>query len=105
MSLTITAINTAKPREKAYKLFDEKGLFLSVETAGGKLWRLKYRFSGKEKKLALGTYPETGLKVLAGAGAPYAEKHLPLSRKSVLGSAPPRKLRILLSSKAGNIAE
>ena len=66
MSLTTIVINAAKPRERAYKLFDEKGLFLSVETAGGKLWRLKYRFSGKEKKLSLGAYPETGLKEARG---------------------------------------
>lgn len=41
---------------------DEKGLLLQVEPSGGRLWRLKYRFAGKEKKLALGAYPETGLK-------------------------------------------
>ena len=54
MPLTAVAINAAKPRTKPYKLFDEKGLFLSVEPSGGRLWRLKYRFEGKEKKLALG---------------------------------------------------
>lgn len=63
MPLTIVAINAAKPRSKPYKLFDEKGLFLSVEPSGGRLWRLKYRFQGKEKKLALGAFPEIGLKV------------------------------------------
>jgi hypothetical protein len=62
MPLTAVAINAAKPRRKPYKLFDEKGLFLSIEPSGGRLWRLKYRFEGKEKKLALGAYPETGLK-------------------------------------------
>lgn len=62
MPLSAAAINAAKPRPKPYKLFDEKGLFLSIEPAGGRLWRLKYRFDGKEKKLALGAYPETGLK-------------------------------------------
>lgn len=62
MPLTIAAINAAKPHSKPYKLFDEKGLFLSVEPSGGRLWRLKYRFEGKEKKLALGAFPETGLK-------------------------------------------
>lgn len=66
MPLTITAINAAKPRAKAYKLFDGKGLFLSVEAAGGKLWRFKYRYGGKEKKLALGAYPATGLKEARG---------------------------------------
>jgi integrase len=62
MPLTNTAIKQAQSGSQPYKLFDEKGLFLSVEPSGGKLWRLKYRYQGKEKKLALGAYPETGLK-------------------------------------------
>jgi hypothetical protein len=62
MPLTAAAINAARPDKKPYKLFDEKGLFLSVEPSGGRLWRLKYRYNGKEKKLALGVYPETSLK-------------------------------------------
>ncbi len=66
MPLTTTRINAAKPQERAYKLFDDKGLFLSVETAGGKLWRFKYRYGGKEKKLALGAFPETGLREARG---------------------------------------
>jgi integrase len=44
------------------KLADEKGLYLLVTTNGSKLWRLKYRLNGKEKKLALGSYPDVGLK-------------------------------------------
>ncbi|MDD9891469.1 MAG: Arm DNA-binding domain-containing protein, partial [Gammaproteobacteria bacterium] len=43
-------------------LYDEKGLYLEVTAAGGKLWRLKYRFGGKEKRLALGAYPAVSLK-------------------------------------------
>ena len=62
MPLTHAALKAAKPQAKPYKLYDEKGLFLSVEPKGGRLWRLKYRFNGKEKKLALGAYPDTGLK-------------------------------------------
>ncbi len=62
MPLTDTAIRQAKPAIKAQKLFDEKGLFLLVSPGGGKWWRLKFRFSGKEKLLSLGTYPEVGLK-------------------------------------------
>jgi hypothetical protein len=62
MPLTDTAARTAKPKEKPYKLSDEKGLFLLVQPAGGKLWRLKYRFGGKEKLLSFGAYPDTGLK-------------------------------------------
>ena len=62
MSLTIVAINHAKPKDKTYRLYDEKGLYLEVTRAGGKLWRLKYRFGGKEKRLAIGTFPEISLK-------------------------------------------
>ena len=62
MALSNTAIINAKPEDKNYRLYDEKGLYLEVTKAGGKLWRLKYRFGGKEKRLALGSYPEKGLK-------------------------------------------
>jgi integrase len=54
--LTDPKIRQAKPAEKPYKLFDGGGLFLLVQTGGSKLWRLKYRFGGKEKLLALGSY-------------------------------------------------
>ena len=62
MALTNIEIKNAKPREKNYRLYDEKGMYLEVTPAGGKLWRLKYRFGGKEKRLAIGPYPEIGLK-------------------------------------------
>ncbi|MXP27155.1 integrase arm-type DNA-binding domain-containing protein [Altererythrobacter indicus] len=61
MPLTDVAIRNAKPKEKPYKLGDTLGLFLLVQPSGGKLWRLKYRFEGREKKLAIGTYPQLGL--------------------------------------------
>jgi integrase len=62
MPLTDTAIRTAKPTAKPQRLFDGGGLYLEVSPAGGKLWRLKYRHGGKEKRLALGAYPDTGLR-------------------------------------------
>ena len=62
MALTDTAIRLAKAGESDRKLADEKGLYLLVTTTGSKLWRLKYRMGGKEKKLALGSYPEVGLR-------------------------------------------
>jgi len=62
MPLSDTAIRTAKPADKPRRLFDGGGLYLEVSPAGGKLWRLKYRHGGKEKRLALGAYPDTGLK-------------------------------------------
>ncbi len=61
MSLSEVAIRKAKPTLKAYKLFDGDGLFISVQPSGGKWWRYKYRFAGKEKLLSIGTYPVIGL--------------------------------------------
>ncbi|RTT23502.1 DUF4102 domain-containing protein, partial [Pseudomonas paraeruginosa] len=57
MPLTDSAIKTAKPKEKPYKLSDAQGLYLLVNPNGSKLWRLKYRVGGKEKGLAFGAYP------------------------------------------------
>lgn len=62
MPLTDTAIRNAKPAEKVQKLFDGGGLYLEVAPSGGKWWRLKYRFGGKEKRISLGVYPDVGLK-------------------------------------------
>lgn len=62
MPLSDTSVRNAKAQDKALKLFDGGGLFLFVSPAGGKLWRLKYRFQGKEKLLALGAYPDISLK-------------------------------------------
>ena len=62
MALTDTAAKNAKPTDKPRKVMDEKGLFLLVTPNGGKWWRLRYKFDGKEKLLSLGTYPEVGLK-------------------------------------------
>jgi integrase len=59
--LTDLAIKSAKPREAPYKLGDSGGLYLQVTPTGGKLWRLKYRIGGKEKKLSLGAYPAIDL--------------------------------------------
>jgi integrase len=62
MPLTDAAVRNAKPGKKAVKLFDDRGLYLEVSPAGGKWWRHKYRFEGKEKRLSLGVYPDVGLK-------------------------------------------
>ena len=61
MPLTDKAISNAKPREKQYKLSDQKGLYVLV-TKIGKYFRLDYRFQGKRKTLALGVYPDVTLK-------------------------------------------
>jgi integrase len=63
MALTDSAIRALKPRDAVYKVADEKGLYLMVTPAGGKLWKLKFRNgAGIEKKLSLGAYPDLGLK-------------------------------------------
>jgi integrase len=61
MPLTDVKVRNAKPSEKQVKLSDSDGMYLLVTPNGGKCWRLKYRFGGKEKVLALGTYPEISL--------------------------------------------
>ena len=61
MPLTDIAIKNAKTDAKPLKLFDSGGLSLLVTPAGGKWWRLKYRYSGKEKLLSLGIYPDVPL--------------------------------------------
>jgi hypothetical protein len=61
MPLNARQVETAKPRDKAYKLTDGGGLYLMVNTNGSKYWRMKYRFGGKEKKLSFGTYPTISL--------------------------------------------
>ena len=55
--LTDAKIKTSKAKEKDYKLSDGGGLYLLVTKAGGKHWKLKYKFDAKEKKLSLGAYP------------------------------------------------
>jgi len=54
-------VQKAKPQGKPISLFDGGGLYLLVTPSGGKLWRFKYRFEGKEKKIAFGSYPEISL--------------------------------------------
>ena len=61
MPLTDKAVIAAKPKEKAYRLYDRDGLYLEVAPSGGKWWRLKYRLRGKESRISLGTYPQTTL--------------------------------------------
>ncbi|WP_415355633.1 tyrosine-type recombinase/integrase [Halioglobus sp. Uisw_031] len=61
MPLSDAKIKNAMPKEKTYRVYDERGLYLEVSPKGGKWWRFKYRFRGKEKRVSLGTYPDTKL--------------------------------------------
>lgn len=85
MPLTDIKARNAKPKGKPYKLFDSDGLFLLVTPAGGKWWRFKYRFGGKEKLLSLGTYPEVGLS--------QARQRLGAARKQVADGIDPSQVR------------
>lgn len=97
MALTDVAIRNAKPREKPYKMGDAFGLFLLIQPSGGKLWRLKYRIEGREKKLGLGTYPDVTLsearrrrdearELLAAGKDPSLEKQRDKARSRVEGA-------------------
>lgn len=91
-------LRPANPKEKQYKLSDERGLYLLVKPNGSRYWRMKYRFNGKEKKLALGVYPDVSLadarnrrdearKMLAEGSDPAEKKRLDkLTRKISSGN-------------------
>ncbi|MBL0925390.1 MAG: integrase arm-type DNA-binding domain-containing protein [Sphingomonadaceae bacterium] len=59
--LTDTKIRASRPADKPYKLGDAHQLYLLITPAGGKLWRMNYRFGGKQRALSFGAYPTTGL--------------------------------------------
>lgn len=61
MKLNARQVDAAKPREKAYKLADGAGFYLEVVPSGSRYWRMKYRFNGKEKRMAFGVYPAVSL--------------------------------------------
>lgn len=85
MALSDTAIRNAKPTSKAFKLYDESGLFVLINPNGGKWWRFKYRFDNKEKLLSLGTYPEVSLK--------DARQKRDAARKLIAGGVDPSAAR------------
>lgn len=61
MKLSATKVKNAKPRSKPYKLADGDGLSISIQPTGGKWWRFRYRWNGREQSLSFGTYPEVSL--------------------------------------------
>lgn len=98
MALTDIAIRTAKPKERPYKVADAQGLYLLVNPTGSKLWRLKYRMHGVERKLALGSYPDTSL-AEARTSRDAARKHL---GRHIDPNAVKRQSRISASVSADN---
>jgi len=62
MALTQAQIRNTRPGDKPVRLFDGRGLYLEVAPSGGRWWRFKYRYAGKEKRLSLGVYPDVSLK-------------------------------------------
>ena len=85
MALTDISIKNAKPREKAYKMADGGGLYIEISPNGGKWWRYKFRFNGKESRISLGTYPEVGLKEAR-------ERHIE-ERKKIASGVNPNEAR------------
>jgi hypothetical protein len=61
MPLSNLQVKNAKPKEKPYKLADERGLYLLINPNDSKLWKMKYRYEGREKKLSFGKYPDITL--------------------------------------------
>lgn len=62
MALTVKEIENAPLKDRAWKLWDERGLYLLISKAGSRTWQFKYTYLGKEKKMSLGAYPEVSLK-------------------------------------------
>lgn len=62
MPLTDTAIKALQPRDKPYRVFDGGGLYIEISPTGSKLWRAKYHFGAKEKRLSIGIYPVVSLR-------------------------------------------
>lgn len=96
--LSETQIENARPGEKVLKLFDGGGLFLQVDPKGGKLWRYKYRFEGKEKLLCIGAYPNVSL---SDARLQHSEARLLLKQ----GTDPSAFKRALVAQNKAELAE
>jgi integrase len=85
-------VRKAKPGRKNIKLFDGQGLYLLITPTGGRGWRFKYRFGGKEKLISLGTYPAVGLK--------EARERRDGARKQVATGVDPSAARQLAKARA-----
>ncbi|SAI90942.1 prophage CPS-53 integrase [Enterobacter hormaechei] len=101
--LTDSKIRAAKPLEKSYKLTDAQGLYLTVSASGSKLWYFRYRFEGKENRLAFGSYPQVTLAKPARSAmlhvscwypvfalpCPARRKKPPLTARAPFSTSPP----------------
>ena len=85
LPLTALKVRGAKPSARAYKLFDERGLFLLVNPSGSKLWRFKYAFAKREKLLSFGPFPEVSLA--------QAREHRAEARRHLVAGHDPSALR------------
>ncbi len=95
--LTAREIDSAKPKDKPYKLADGAGLYLEVMPTGARYWRMKYRFGGKEKRLAFGVNPEVRApeardkakeaRDMIRAGADPGEAKKAVKREAVIANA------------------
>jgi len=83
--LTVKEIDAAKPREKPWKLHDERGLYLEIKPTGSRLWRFKYSLNGRENRISFGAYPDVPLKL--------ARERRELARQSVAAGIDPSAAR------------
>lgn len=97
-NLTDTKVRAAGPTGRTQKLFDGGGLYLEVSPAGGKWWRLKYRFDGKERRLSLGVYPYIGLK-------DARERMFDARRLLANGVDPSAQRKAVKASRAASVAD
>lgn len=91
MPLTDTRLRALKPRDKPYKVTDERGLYVEVTPTGSKLWRFRYRIGGAQKKLCIGSYrpPPTSIACLSATQRLKAASAKGLSQDKNVGSASP----------------
>ena len=96
MALSDTKIRTLRPKDKQFKLSDERGLYLLVTPSGGKLWRFKYRIDGKEKLLSFGAYPDVSLA--------DARERREEARKQLAADGDPNEIRKAIKDAKGERA-
>ena len=94
MSLSATAIKNSKPKDKNYKLSDERGLYLLITTKGKKWWRFDYRFQKKRKTLSMGVYPDISLK--------EARERRDQARNQIANDIDPSEVRKTVKSEIHN---